>query len=114
MAAVREAAAQYTWERTVEKLIAVYREAAVAPARASSEPRESLSDLAMSLVGPKGLLTPDDQLALLAVSARPALKRTVFSALRGGLPGDVPGAAGAGWRRGLAAMTDEVRASVRS
>ena len=84
VAAVREVAAGYTWERTVEQLIGVYREAAVAPARASAEPRESLSDLAMSLVGPKGWLTPDDQLALLAVSARPALKRTVFSALRAG------------------------------
>ncbi len=84
VAAVRAVAARYTWERTVEQLIGVYREAAVAPARASSEPRESLSDLAMSLVGPKGWLTPDDQQALLAVSARPALKRTVFSALRGG------------------------------
>jgi glycosyltransferase involved in cell wall biosynthesis len=84
VAAVREVAAGYTWERTVEQLIGVYREAAVAPARASSEPRESLSDLAMSLVGPKGWLTPDDQQALLAVTTRPALKRTVFSALRGG------------------------------
>ena len=37
----------------------------------SAEPRESLTDLAMSLVGPGGWLTPDDQLALLAVS-RPA------------------------------------------
>ena len=81
---MRAAAASYTWERTVEQLIAVYREAAVAPARASAEPRESLTDLAMSLVGPKGWLTPDDQLALLAVAARPALKRTVFGALRGG------------------------------
>jgi GT2 family glycosyltransferase len=84
VAAVRAVAAQYTWERTVEQLIGIYREAAVAPARASSEPRESLSDLAMSLVGPKGWLTPEDQQALLAVSARPALKRTVFSALRAG------------------------------
>ncbi|MEA2133042.1 MAG: hypothetical protein QOC68_951, partial [Solirubrobacteraceae bacterium] len=84
VAGVREVAAGYTWERAVEQLVGVYREAAVAPARASAEPRESLSDLAMSLVGPKGWLTPDDQLALLAVSARPALKRTVFSALRGG------------------------------
>ena len=38
----------------------------------------------MSLVGPKGWLTPDDQLALLAVARGPALKRTVFSVLRGG------------------------------
>ena len=81
---MRAAAAGLTWERTVEQLIGVYREAAVAPARASAEPRESLTDLAMSLVGPKGWLTPDDQLALLAVSTRPGLKRTVFSALRGG------------------------------
>ncbi len=84
VAGVREAAAAYTWERTVEQLIGVYREAATAPARASAEPRESLTDLAMSLVGPKGWLTPEDQLALLAVSARPGLKRTVFGALRGG------------------------------
>jgi len=84
VAAVRAAAEQYTWERTVERLIAVYREAATAPARASSRPTESLSDLAMSLVGPKGWLTPDDQQALLAVTTRPALKRTVFTVLRGG------------------------------
>ena len=84
VAGVRGAAADLTWERTVAQLIGVYREAATAPARASAEPRESLTDLAMSLVGPKGWLTPEDQLALLAVSTRPGLKRTVFSALRGG------------------------------
>jgi hypothetical protein len=50
----------------------------------SAEPRESLTDLAMSLVGPGGWLTPDDQLALLAVSARPTLRRAVMGGLRRG------------------------------
>jgi len=84
VAASREAAAAYTWDRTAELLVEVYREAATAPLRASAEPRESLTDVAMTLVGPKGLLQPDVQMALLAVSARPALRRTVFGALRGG------------------------------
>ena len=82
--AVRKAGAELTWDRCAEQLLAVYRDAATAPRRASAEPRESLTDLAMSLVGPGGWLSPDDQQALLAVSARPALKRTVFGALKGG------------------------------
>jgi GT2 family glycosyltransferase len=82
--AVRRAAADLTWDRTAERLLAVYRDAATAPRRVSAEPRESLTDLAMSLVGPGGWLSPDDQQALLAVSTRPALKRTVFGALKGG------------------------------
>jgi glycosyltransferase involved in cell wall biosynthesis len=84
VAAVRAAAAELTWDRTAEQLLGVYRDAATAPRRVSAEPREALSDLAMSLVGPGGWLSPDDQQALLAVSTRPALKRTVFTALRGG------------------------------
>jgi len=84
VAAVRAAAAELTWDRTTERLLGVYRDAATAPRRVSAEPREALSDLAMSLVGPGGWLSPDDQQALLAVSTRPALKRTVFTALRGG------------------------------
>ena len=82
--AVRNAASGLTWDRTAEQLLAVYRDAATAARRVSAEPHESLTDLAMSLVGPGGWLTPDDQQALLAVSTRPALKRTVFGALKGG------------------------------
>ena len=84
VSAVRAAGADFTWDRTAEQLLTVYREAATAPRRISAEPHESLSDLAMSLVGPRGYLSPDDQLALLAVSARPPLKRAVLGALRGG------------------------------
>jgi glycosyltransferase involved in cell wall biosynthesis/GT2 family glycosyltransferase len=84
VAAVRAAGAELTWDRTVEQLLDVYREAATAPRRVSAEPREALSDLSMSLVGPGGWLSPDDQQALLAVSTRPALKRAVFTALRSG------------------------------
>ena len=84
VAGVREAAAKYTWDRTAERLVGIYRETAVAPARAGPGAREAPSELALSLVGPSGYLTPEDQRALLAVSARPALKRTVFSALRAG------------------------------
>jgi glycosyltransferase involved in cell wall biosynthesis len=84
VAAVRAAATELTWDRTAEVLVGIYREAATAPRRVSAEPRESLTDLAMSLVGPRGWLDPDEQLALLAVSTRPGLKRAVFGALRGG------------------------------
>ena len=84
VSAVCAAAAELTWDRTTEQLLGVYRDAATAPRRVSAEPREALSDLAMSLVGPGGWLSPEDQLALLAVSTRPALRRTVFTALRSG------------------------------
>lgn len=84
VSAVRAAGAELTWDRCAEQLMQVYRSAATAPRRVSAEPRESLTDLAMSLVGPGGWLSPEDQVALLAVSARPALRRAVFSALRGG------------------------------
>ena len=82
--AVREAGKDLLWDRCAEQLLQVYRDAAVGPRRVSAEPRESLTDLAMSLVGPGGWLTPDDQLALLAVSARPTLRRAVMGGLRRG------------------------------
>ncbi|HEY2720006.1 MAG TPA: hypothetical protein VGI52_10260, partial [Solirubrobacteraceae bacterium] len=44
---------------------------------------DDLGDDALALVGPRALLSRSDQHALLAVAARPALKRSVFGALRG-------------------------------
>ena len=55
--AVRAAGKELMWDRTAEQLLQVYRDAATAPRRVSAEPRESLTDLAMSLVGPGGWLS---------------------------------------------------------
>ena len=53
------------------------------PRRVSAEPRESLTDLAMSLVGPGGWL--DARRPARAAGGRPRpLRRAVFGALRGG------------------------------
>jgi len=84
VATVREAAKRFNWDRTAEAIVAVYREAAVAPARAAVQARDGMPDLALSLVGPKCYVPPDVQQALLAVTARPALRRALFALLRGG------------------------------
>lgn len=84
VAAVRAAGERFTWDRYAERIVEVYREAAVAPGRALHDPADELTDLALSLVGPRGWLPPDVQRALLAVSARAALRKPVFSALRAG------------------------------
>jgi glycosyltransferase involved in cell wall biosynthesis/GT2 family glycosyltransferase len=81
---VREAGRRFTWDATAAAMLEVYREAAAAPERLLPEPAETLPDLALSLVGPGGWVPPEIQQALLAVSTRPALRRPVFGALRGG------------------------------
>jgi glycosyltransferase involved in cell wall biosynthesis len=77
---------EYTWARTAERLVEVYRDALSRP----PEPlRAALlggagarSDVANALVGPGGHLPPDVQRALLAISTRPALRKPAFAALR--------------------------------
>ncbi len=84
VARVREAAARFSWDATAEAMMAVYREAATAPARNRPERVAPLPDLAVSLVGPGGYVPVDVQQALLAVSTRPPLRGPVFAALRAG------------------------------
>ncbi len=82
--AVRAAGARFTWDRYAERAVEIYREAAVAPGRALHDPADDLTDLALSLVGPKGWLPPEVQRALLAVSARAPLRKLMFALLRAG------------------------------
>jgi hypothetical protein len=56
----------------------------VAPARQAVQGLDGMPDVALSLVGPKGYVPPDVQQALLAVTARPALRSLLFALLRGG------------------------------
>ena len=58
VAAVREAAGRFTWDRTAAGILAVYREAAVAPARQAVQGLDGMPDVALSLVGPKGYARP--------------------------------------------------------
>jgi GT2 family glycosyltransferase/glycosyltransferase involved in cell wall biosynthesis len=85
VAAVRAAAARYTWDRTAEEMVALYRGAVTAPLReGAGAQRAPMTDLAVSLVGASGYIPPDVQQALLAVSTRPALRKPVFGALVAG------------------------------
>jgi glycosyltransferase involved in cell wall biosynthesis len=81
--AIAARGAEYTWERTADALVAVYRDVVAQPARAARGILfgEGLSDVALSLVGPGGQLPPDVQRALQALATRPALRRPTFAAL---------------------------------
>ena len=82
-AAVREHGARYTWAGAASALAGVYREVVERPPRPARAAYfgTALSDVAMSLVGPGGYLPPEAQRALLAVAARPRLRRPAFAAL---------------------------------
>jgi hypothetical protein len=84
VASVREAGARFTWDRYAEAIVTVYREAATAPHRGFDDPTDQITDLALSLVGPKGWVPPDVQRALLAVSTHAPIRGPVFAALRVG------------------------------
>ena len=76
---------EYTWAKTARRLEGVYRDVLrrpVQPARTLLFGAEARSDVANALVGPGGSLPPDVQRALLAISARPALRGPAFAALR--------------------------------
>jgi hypothetical protein len=81
--AIAARGAEYTWERTADALVDVYRDVVRRPARSARGLLfgEGLSDVALSLVGPGGQLPPEVQRALQAVAARPALRRPAFAAL---------------------------------
>jgi glycosyltransferase involved in cell wall biosynthesis/GT2 family glycosyltransferase len=76
---------RYTWVETARRLEDVYRDVLrrpAQPARAVMFGSEARPDVANALVGPGGYLPPDVQRALLAISARPALRGPAFAALR--------------------------------
>jgi glycosyltransferase involved in cell wall biosynthesis len=104
-------ARELSWSECAKGTVAAYRKAIAAPYRTASadawqalqreqeivrldrgatelgtrlrQLMDDLGDDALALVGPRALLSRSDQHALLAVAARPALKRSVFGALRG-------------------------------
>jgi hypothetical protein len=83
--AIDEHGRRYTWAKTARRLEEVYRDVLrrpAQPARAVMFGSEARSDVANALVGPGGYLPPDVQRALLAISARPALRGPAFAALR--------------------------------
>jgi glycosyltransferase involved in cell wall biosynthesis len=110
VAAVRAAAARFTWATTARQLVDVYRAAVAQPAsgsralveeclsqkRARERDRERFEELrdhyfdlrgqydktAQALVGPAGVIPPDLRRPLLAVGSRPALRRTTFGLIR--------------------------------
>ena len=107
---LRERAERYSWDATAAGLLDVYEAAADAPARAATALawesaereelmrqaqveihrgwseyntlRETVGEDGISLVGPGGALPGDVQRALLAVSARGALRNPLFAVLR--------------------------------
>jgi hypothetical protein len=109
---LRKAAATLRWSDCAEGTIAAYRSAMAAPYRASAQDAwqalerereivrldqgvsdlgarvrqlsDELGDDAIALVGPHALLSRSDQRVLLAVAARPTLRRVLLGGLRWG------------------------------
>ena len=91
VAAVREAAVALSWKETGRRLVEAYRTAceqplnpAAAIERSSGLMSGGLSEDAMRLVGPDGVLPRELERPLLAVFGRPALARAAAAALRVG------------------------------
>jgi glycosyltransferase involved in cell wall biosynthesis len=89
--AIRDAAASLSWNRTAERLIAVYRSTCDEPRSAVSalERAEGLmsggvSEDAMRLVGPDGALPRELERPLLALAMHPKLGSPVFEAIKAG------------------------------
>jgi hypothetical protein len=76
---VVSAGKQYTWKAAASGLLDLYREAADAPARASTP--ATISNVGIQLVGPDGLLPDEVQQALWALSIKPRLRRPIFGGL---------------------------------
>jgi glycosyltransferase involved in cell wall biosynthesis len=75
----------YTWAKTAQLLVGVYRDVLSRPAQpvqALTMGAQALPEVGRALVGPGGYLPPDVQRALLAISTRPALRGPAFAALR--------------------------------
>jgi glycosyltransferase involved in cell wall biosynthesis len=89
VAAVRQAGAALSWQETGRRLVESYRTVcdqplnpAAAIERSSGLMRGGLSEDAIRLVGPDGLLPPEYERPLLALLARPRLARPVLAAIR--------------------------------
>jgi glycosyltransferase involved in cell wall biosynthesis len=82
--ALAERGRAYTWDRAAAALVEIYRDIVRRPAQQARALYfgDALSDTALSLVGPGGQLPADVQKALLAIAARPALRRPAFALLR--------------------------------
>jgi glycosyltransferase involved in cell wall biosynthesis len=98
--ALRDAAAALRWDAAAARLIEVYRATCAEPAtpagaheRAAGLMRSGLSEDAMRLVGPGGLLPPRFERPLLALASHPRLGTPVFRAIEAGYR------ASRGWRR---------------
>jgi glycosyltransferase involved in cell wall biosynthesis len=82
IAAVRQAASQLTWDAAAAALLELYESVCDAPRAGMAAPQ--LSEDAMRLVGPGGVLPADVQRPLLALATHPRFGGLVFGALRAG------------------------------
>jgi hypothetical protein len=88
---VREAAAALRWNTLADRLVQIYEATFAAPAglgglreRDSGLMQRGLSEDALRLVGPGGVLPPELERPLLALASQHRLRRPVFAALRVG------------------------------
>jgi glycosyltransferase involved in cell wall biosynthesis len=91
LSSIRAAAAPLTWDATAARLIDVYRAACAAPPTSFSalERREVLmtgvlSEDALRLIGPYGVLPHDLERPLLALATHPTLAAPMFGAIKFG------------------------------
>jgi glycosyltransferase involved in cell wall biosynthesis/GT2 family glycosyltransferase len=86
--AVRAAAAGLSWRAAAERLLELYERTCDAPASPGGAlarrrlGREQISQDALRLLGPKGLLAPEYERPLLALATHPQLGAPVFAAIR--------------------------------
>jgi hypothetical protein len=91
LAWIRSARAELTWDNAARKLLDVYAATCEAPAGLASarERRQGimqgqLSDDAMRLIGPSGVLPSDVERPLLALATHPRIGDPVFRAIKAG------------------------------
>jgi hypothetical protein len=82
IAAIRQAASQLTWDAAAAALLELYESVCDAAPVKPGVPQ--LSEDAMRLVGPGGVLPADVERPLLALATHPRLGGPVFGALRAG------------------------------
>jgi glycosyltransferase involved in cell wall biosynthesis len=91
IAAIRAAAAQLTWDASAARLLDVYRAVCDEPPsptsaleRAGGLMHEGVSEDALRLVGPDGMLPRDVERPLLALASHPQIGSPVFRAIKAG------------------------------